>query len=146
MFKKIRNTIWYRLRFIAGPFYVRCLSKIPVHTVRPFGILRYRDYTTDYCPVCQSIKVIYSKGLTACPDCGQVLYPCRACEDCDYDDCIYGLGSSVKPIANNPPVSVREIQWWTALDQKKTERFDKKTRRRAARYAKKYPDEDLLPF
>lgn len=65
------------------------------------------DYTVEYCPFCDSEQVVFSKGITACPNCGTSLAPCSMCEDCDYGACPYGCNGSddeFKEITN-PPIS-----------------------------------------
>lgn len=66
------------------------------------------DYTIEFCPYCDSEQVIFSKGVTACPECGKPLAPCSMCEECNYETCPYGCtgGSEdeVKPVTN-PPIT-----------------------------------------
>lgn len=41
------------------------------------------DYTLECCPYCDcSEQVIFSKGITRCPNCGKPLAPCSVCEEC----------------------------------------------------------------
>lgn len=48
------------------------------------------NYTIEYCPWCDTEVVIYSKGVTACPNCGKPLAPCSACEGKCQEPCPYG--------------------------------------------------------
>lgn len=66
------------------------------------------DFTIEYCPFCDSEQVIYSKGVTACPDCGKPLAPCSMCENCDYGTCPYGCTGGAEDEfkeVTNPPIS-----------------------------------------
>lgn len=56
--------------------------------------MKISDYTIEYCPWCDSEQVIYSKGITACPNCGKPLAPCSVCDCCNYDICPYGCDGS----------------------------------------------------
>lgn len=47
------------------------------------------DYTIEWCPWCENEQVIFSKGITRCPDCGKPLAPCSVCEEC-VKNCPYG--------------------------------------------------------
>lgn len=48
------------------------------------------DYTLECCPYCDcSEQVIFSKGITRCPNCGKPLAPCSVCEECT-PVCPYG--------------------------------------------------------
>lgn len=47
------------------------------------------NYTTAYCSRCNSDRAIYSKGVTPCPVCGKLLFPCNACQVCLYEACPY---------------------------------------------------------
>lgn len=61
------------------------------------------DYTIECCPFCDSEQVIFSKGVTRCPDCGKPLAPCSVCEEC-VTECPYGcdgtINDSYKEVTN----------------------------------------------
>lgn len=64
--------------------------KFPLYEGRTDGKFHPEDYAMAYCWKCGEDKVVYSKGLTRCRDCGTILYSCSTCEGCDYEDCFYG--------------------------------------------------------
>lgn len=51
--------------------------------------LNPENYTTEFCPYCEGEQVIFSKGITKCPECGKPLVPCSVCKECT-SDCPYG--------------------------------------------------------
>lgn len=59
--------------------------------------------------------MIYSKGVTACPECGKPLAPCSVCEECNYDECPYGCTGGeedeFKQITNKK-ITQAEIDWY----------------------------------
>lgn len=70
-------------------------------------------YTIEYCPFCDNEVVIFSKGVTACPECGKPLAPCSMCEDCNYEKCPYGCtGCSEDEFkeVTNPTITREESQ------------------------------------
>lgn len=70
-------------------------------------------YTIEYCPNCDSEQVIYTKGITACPNCGFPLAPCSCCSECDYNTCPYGCSGTYKDKykkITNPIISKDEAQ------------------------------------
>lgn len=69
--------------------------------------IRPENYTIEWCPFCDSEQVIYSKGITACPECGAPLAPCSMCEGCNYDTCPYGCTGGPEDEfkeVTNPPI------------------------------------------
>lgn len=64
------------------------------------------DYTIEYCPYCEKEQVIFSRGITKCPDCGKPLAPCSVCEECVVD-CPYGCDGTEND--EHKPVTNREI-------------------------------------
>ena len=58
--------------------------------------INIHDYTIEWCPFCGSEQVIYSTGITACPECGKPLTPCSMCEYCNYVTCPYGCTGDEK--------------------------------------------------
>ena len=71
------------------------------------------NYTIEYCPFCDSEVVIYSTGITACPECGKPLAPCSMCSDC-IDPCPYGCkgdSSDEFKAVTNPLITPEEIDW-----------------------------------
>ena len=72
------------------------------------GRWKIEDYTIEMCPWCETEQVIFSHGVTGCPNCGKPLAPCSVCTEenggCDYDKCPYGCDGSEndgkKPITN----------------------------------------------
>ena len=71
------------------------------------------DYTLEYCPFCDSEVVIYSKGVTACPECGAPLAPCSVCESCS-DPCPYGCTGGEEDehkAVTNPAITKEEIEF-----------------------------------
>lgn len=92
----------------------------PAHKPPADGQWKAEDYTWEYCPECDTDQVIYSKGVTACPNCGAPLAPCSCCEDgCDYSTCPYGCTGgeedSYKAVTN-PPISEDERKWYAEQD------------------------------
>lgn len=86
-------------------------------------MFKAEDYTIEYCPWCDSEQIIYSHGVTACPNCGKPLAPCSVCidenGDCNYATCPYGCtgGSddAFKKITM-PKITTREIEFgWEVL-------------------------------
>lgn len=74
------------------------------------------DYTIEYCPYCENEVAIYSKGITACPECGKPLVPCTVCDDCEISDdgCPYGCTGGAEDEfkkVTNLPISKEEIDW-----------------------------------
>lgn len=55
-------------------------------------------FTVEACPNCGSEQVIWSHGVTRCPECGAPLAPCSVCTDengsCNYNSCPYGCDGS----------------------------------------------------
>lgn len=47
------------------------------------------QYTLELCPYCDTEVVIYSKGVTACPQCKKPVVPCSVCDTCP-SICPYG--------------------------------------------------------
>lgn len=93
---------------------------VPVHTPPADGKWQTKDYTWEFCPECDTEQVIYSKGITACPNCGAPLAPCSCCEDgCNYETCPYGCTGgeedSYKAVTN-PPISKEEQRWFAEQD------------------------------
>lgn len=78
-------------------------------------MMKAEDYTIEYCPWCDNDVVIYSKGITACPQCGKPLAPCSVChaegtgcvDPCPYG-CTGGAEDEFKPVTN-PPITKEEI-------------------------------------
>lgn len=54
-------------------------------------------FTIEWCPWCDSERIIFAQGTTRCPVCNHVLIPCSTCidtfgdclkhEDCPYAEC-----------------------------------------------------------
>lgn len=44
------------------------------------------DYTTEWCPCCDTEVNIEPFGISFCPNCGEPILPCSMC-DTDYIDC-----------------------------------------------------------
>lgn len=88
----------------------------PVHIPALDGEYRAEDYVSEYCPFCDSEVVVYSKGITACPECGKPLAPCATCAECT-ENCPYGCTGGdedeFKPITN-PKITQAEINWYLA--------------------------------
>ena len=93
----------------------------PRHTPPADGMWREEDYTWEYCAECDTEQVIYSKGVTACPNCGAPLAPCSCCEDgCNYVTCPYGCtggDEDYHKAVTNPPISEAEQEWFGKLPQ-----------------------------
>lgn len=51
--------------------------------------IKLKEYTRADCPSCGEPRVVYAKGITPCSDCGELLFPCNACQECLYDACPY---------------------------------------------------------
>lgn len=55
-------------------------------------------FTIEACPCCGGEQVIWSHGVTRCPECGAALAPCSVCMDergsCDYSTCPYGCNGT----------------------------------------------------
>lgn len=64
------------------------------------------NYTIEYCPWCDMDQVIFSKGVTRCPECGKPLAPCSMCEEC-VQDCPYGCDGTENDA--NKEVTNRDI-------------------------------------
>ena len=95
------------------------IKKVPVHTPSEDGTYRVQDYTYEWCPNCKNDVVIYSQGITACPNCGEPLVPCSQCEDCDYDTCPYNCaecGNHIQASINNPPITKEEEGWFSIME------------------------------
>lgn len=70
-------------------------------------------YTIEYCPNCDSEQVIYTQGITACPNCDFPLAPCSCCSKCDYETCPYGCTGTDKDKykkITNPIITKDEVQ------------------------------------
>lgn len=70
-------------------------------------------YTIEYCPFCDTEQVIYSTGITACPNCGKPLAPCSMCETCDYDTCPYGCTGGEEDelkVITNPKIAKDQVE------------------------------------
>lgn len=92
----------------------------PVHTPPTDGHWCQEDYTWECCPECDTEQVIYSKGITACPNCGLPLAPCSCCDiQCgDGEDCPYGCtgtNEDERKAVTNPPISDAEQKWYASL-------------------------------
>lgn len=74
------------------------------------------DYTLEYCSECDDEVVIYSKGITKCPECGTPTAPCSMCDHCSSRTCPYGCGrgweSDSKITATNPDITKEEINFF----------------------------------
>ena len=69
-------------------------------------------YTLEYCPFCDEEVVIYSTGITACPECDKPLAPCSMCESCATQcpyGCTGGLEDEFKKVTNSP-ITQEEIE------------------------------------
>ena len=120
---KVRIFLWWRRHFTRKPLYeANGLTEAPRHKPRIFGIRLPSDYNMDFCPVCRKEQVVYSKGLTACHECGKTLFPCRSCGGCDYEDCVY---DGIKT-ATNPPITEAEIRWYKRINDRQVARYNKK--------------------
>lgn len=67
-------------------------------------------YCVEMCPGCGNEQVIYTTGITPCPDCGYPIAPCVMCESCDYQSCPYGCDgteSDSKKAVTRPMISRR---------------------------------------
>lgn len=76
------------------------------------------DYTIEWCPWCDSEQVIFSKGVTACPNCGLPLAPCSMCESCNYDDCPYdcdGTENDERKLITNREITEEEQKLYKYL-------------------------------
>lgn len=52
--------------------------------------LNLKDYVIEWCPNCCTEQVIYSTGITICPECGFPLLPCSLCQEETCATCPYG--------------------------------------------------------
>lgn len=99
----------------AGIIEAPVIKGAPVHIPATDGSFRQEDFASEYCPFCGSEVVIYSKGVTACPECGKPLAPCSMCEECNYDKCPYGCTGGdtdeFKRITNQR-ITQAEIDWY----------------------------------
>lgn len=84
--------------------------------------MKKSDYTIEYCPWCELEQVIYSKGVTACPDCGKPLMPCSVCDGCDIRNCPYGRGDTADEelIPIDRHITQREIDYFLSESKKPT--------------------------
>lgn len=55
-------------------------------------------FTIGVCPNCGNEQVIWSHGVTRCPECKKPIAPCNVCMDeigdCDYSRCPYGCNGT----------------------------------------------------
>ena len=64
-------------------------------------------YTFAYCTKCKCDKTVYATGITPCPECGSLLFPCSACQECLYDACPYDgkNAKELEPYINRNPIA-----------------------------------------
>lgn len=71
-------------------------------------------FIIEYCPFCDSEQVIFSEGITACPECGKPLAPCSVCENGCSGECPYGCNGTEdderKPVTN-PKITPDDAAW-----------------------------------
>lgn len=72
-------------------------------------------FTIEVCPICGFEQVIWSHGVTACPECNAAMAPCSVCMDergeCDYNNCPYGCDGTdndSKKQITMPAISVED--------------------------------------
>ena len=131
VFSKVPEKLWYYEPYLR--WYSRNQKRVyvlarkgnllqhmpPMHQLRPWAY-DASDYTVDFCEDCQKLQVVFSVGITACPDCGKPLYPCTGCSErgrCQVYDCMYGTPFTFYPElnakqANNPAISRFEQEWF----------------------------------
>lgn len=71
-------------------------------------------FTVELCPFCETETVIYSTGVTACPECGKPIVPCSECDGCDYDTCPYGCDGTENDeylVVTNPPITKERAEY-----------------------------------
>lgn len=49
--------------------------------------VKLKDYTRADCSCCGTEQAVFSKGITPCSECGKLLFPCNACQECLYQAC-----------------------------------------------------------
>ena len=78
------------------------------------------EFTLELCPYCGNEQVIFSKGVTACPDCGKPLVPCSECSSCNYNFCPYGCNGTAHddtiPVTERPITPQERQQYMAAVE------------------------------
>ena len=68
-------------------------------------------FAIEVCPVCGEEQVVWSHGVTQCPECGAAIAPCSVCQDengsCNYNTCPYGCDGTATDAEK--PVTMPEI-------------------------------------
>lgn len=71
------------------------------------------DYIVETCGGCDEDVVIYSEGVTYCPQCGKINSPCNACENSDCNNCEFiDSAGNVQPGVDIREISKKEIVWY----------------------------------